>query len=151
MIGAKVRLWVTTILAIGTLACGDGSGPDGLGAEFVSGIWDITVEGCLNGVLPVRLEAEEDGALTSAQNAWTNNEDLGFFRPLDGEVDLETGEAEFHMWADGDREAALLFVGTLDEDGGLTGTVRDPMPGYGPIFHFSGGPACEVSATGAKR
>ncbi|HEU4700683.1 MAG TPA: hypothetical protein VFS40_15975 [Gemmatimonadales bacterium] len=133
--------------------CGDGGPSGGLGAADINGTWDLNVSGsCLRGSLPVRLTATAGGALTSATNAWTNNEaDLGFFRPLDGSVDLESGAAEFHMWGSGDRTHALLFTGTLGADGSLDGTITDPMPGAGPVFHFSGGPTCTAAATGHKR
>src|SRR6476646_6821562 len=144
---------VPALFACLLVACGggDSSGPPDLAPEFVSGIWDINVTGCLNGALPVRLVATSTGALTSAQNAWTNSEDLGFFRPLDGTVDLSSGAAEFHMWSGGDHDSAVLFVGTLASDGSLSGTVTDPMPGEAPIFHFSGSPICTATGTGHRR
>jgi hypothetical protein len=37
--------------------------------------------------------------------------------PHGGQVDLDTGAAEFHMWASGERDAAILFIGTLGTDG----------------------------------
>lgn len=111
----------------------------------------MNVSGCLSGNLPVRLSAAANGALTSGTNAWTNNESFGFFRPLGGTVDLTTGDAEFHMWADGSHDAAMIFSGTLDADGSLQGTVTDPMPGFSPIFHFSGDPICTGQATGQRR
>ncbi len=134
------------------LACGgDSTGSSELAASDVSGTWDLNATGCLNGDLPVKLSASSSGALTSAVNTWTNDESFGFFRPLEGTVDLSSGAAEFHMWADGSHNAAVLFVGTLHSDGSLTGTVSDPMPGYGPIFHLSGGPACTSDVTGHRR
>lgn len=133
------------------LACGSNTGPSGLTAATVTGTWDLNVTGCLTGDLPVRLSAASDGALTSAVNAWTNDESLGFFRPLDGTVTLSSGAAEFHMWSDAQHTDALLFTGTLTSAGALSGTVTDPMPGYGPIFHFSGGAICTAAATGHRR
>jgi hypothetical protein len=143
----------TTVAALTFLAScgGDSTSPSGLTAAFVSGIWDVNATGCINGDLPVRLSASSDGALTSAINAWTNDESLGFFRPLDGTVDLGTGAAEFHMWDTGSHDGALLFSGTLHADGLLTGTLTDPMPGYGSVFHFSGGPICTAPVTGHHR
>jgi hypothetical protein len=120
-------------------------------ASEISGTWDLNATGCLQGDLPVRLTAASDGGLTSAANAWTNSESLGFFRPLDGSVDLSTGAAEFHMWADGSHDSAILFTGTITAAGAITGNFTDPMPAYAPIFHFSGGSECVAPVTGSRR
>lgn len=141
------------VLAGLLVSCGsDGTGPDALTASQVSGIWDVSMTGCLGGTLPMRLVAERNGDLTSAQNAWTNNEaQLGFSRPLEGSVTLSSGAAEIHLFADANHVAALLFVGTLTADGHLSGTMTDPMPGFQPVVHLSTDPPCEAAAAGSKR
>jgi hypothetical protein len=112
----------------------------------------MTAAGCLMGDLPVRLAPTYKGELTSAENAWANDEaGSGFNRPLTGAVDFSTGFAQFQMWATASHTSAMLFVGTLGTDGALTGTVTDPMSGYDPIFHLSGSPDCSVELTGHRR
>jgi hypothetical protein len=144
------------ILLALTLGCGgsddNGTGPNGLSPALVSGTWDISVTGCLSDNLPVRLSADDDGSLTSAENVWTYpGAQFEFDRPLDGRVDLETGAAEFHLWSSDLLTAALLFVGTLSADGSLTGDITDPLPGYIPVFHFFLFPICQAQASGQRR
>jgi hypothetical protein len=145
------------ILLTLTLGCGgsddNGTGPNGISPALVSGIWDLNAPGCLfNQSLPLRLNAADDGTLTSAENVWTYpGAQFEFDRPLDGRVDLETGTAEFHIWSSEFRTAALLFVGTLSADGSLTGVITDPLPGYIPVFHFFLFPICQAQASGQRR
>jgi len=80
-------------------------------------------------------------------------EDWDFVRPyrgygwiVTGNFNLSDRTVELNFWHT-PLAVGAVFVGTIEPDGSLVGTVRDPKPGYSPHTVIG---ACVFQATGFK-
>jgi hypothetical protein len=69
-------------------------------------------------------------------------------QPLSGFIILTNGASTLHFADPGVRSTAQMEVtGTMTASGGLTGTLRDPEPGFTQVFGTGG---CEYTVSGIK-
>ena len=69
-------------------------------------------------------------------------------QPLSGSVDLTSGASLLHFAAPAvSGSAQMEITGTMTASGGLTGTLRDPEPGFSQVFGTGG---CEYTVNGIK-
>jgi hypothetical protein len=69
-------------------------------------------------------------------------------QPLSGSVDLTNGASTLHFASPAvSGTAQMEITGTMTPSGGLTGTLRDPEPGFSQVFGTGG---CEYSVSGIK-
>jgi hypothetical protein len=97
-------------------------------------------------VVTARLDVLADGTL-AATSSWLNPIS-GTVQALSGSVDLTNGASTLHFAAPAvSGTAQMEITGTMTASGGLTGTLRDPEPGFSQVFGTGG---CEYSASGIK-
>lgn len=69
-------------------------------------------------------------------------------QPLSGSVDLTNGASLLHFAAPAvSGTAQMEITGTMTASGRLTGTLRDPEPGFSQVFGTGG---CEYSVSGIR-
>jgi hypothetical protein len=122
-----------------------------------SGNWSFTVRrtttfpACTNpladgSVITARLDVLTDGTLATTSR-WLNPISVAV-QPLSGSVDLTSGASTLHLAAPAiNGTAQMEILGTMTASGGLTGTLRDPEPGFSQVFGTGG---CEYSVSSIK-
>jgi hypothetical protein len=159
----RLVLCLTTIVLFG--ACESSTSPLGgflggggaLTQAQATGNWSFSVvrtttfPACTNpladgSAISARLNVLTDGTLATT-SSWTNPiSAVG--QPLSGSVDLTNGASILHFAAPAVRGTAQMeILGTMTASGGLTGTLRDPEPGFSQVFGTGG---CEYSVNGIK-
>jgi hypothetical protein len=157
----RLVLCLTAIVLFG--ACETSTNPlDGLlgggGAltqAQATGNWSLTVQGtttfpaCTNplangSVITAHLDAGTDGVL-SATSSWLNPISAVVL-PLTGSVNLTNGATDLHF-AGGTGSAQMELLGTMTASGTLSGTLRDPEPGFTQVFGTGG---CEYTVNGVR-
>jgi hypothetical protein len=132
-------------------------GGGGITQAQANGNWSFTVRrtttfpACTNpladgSVVTARLDVLTDGTLATT-SSWLNPIS-GTVQALSGSVDLTNGASILHFAAPSvSGTAQMEITGTMTASGGLTGTLRDPEPGFSQVFGTGG---CEYSAGGIK-
>jgi hypothetical protein len=123
-----------------------------------TGNWSFSVQrtatfpACTNplangSVITAHLNALADGTLATSTSTWLNPISV-VVQPLTGSVDLASGASTLHFAAPAvSASAQMELLGTMTRSGGLTGTLRDPEPGFSQVFGTGG---CEYSVSGIK-
>lgn len=120
-----------------------------------TGNWSLTVQGtttfpaCTNplangSVITARLDVGTDGVL-SGTSSWLNPISAVVL-PLTGSVNLTNGATDLHF-AGGTSSAQMELLGTMTASGTLSGTLRDPEPGFTQVFGTGG---CEYTVNGVR-
>jgi hypothetical protein len=152
-----MRKWVVLAATALAFACSDGSGPDSLGVEDVRGSWAFVrgpkPTGCTTVneatyyfTVPGDAVALEGGAVNVV-------EDWDFVRPpthgwtVTGNFNVKTRMVELNFWHTL-LDTGAEFNGTLEDDGTVSGTLRDPKPGYDA--HTTAFGACSFSMIGTR-
>ena len=157
----RLVLCRTTIALFG--ACENSANPlDGIlgggGAltqAQASGNWSLTLQrtttfpACANplangSAITTRLDAGTDGVLAGTSN-WLNPISTTVL-PLTGSVNLSNGATDLHF-AGASSSAQMELLGTVTASGTLSGTLRDPEPGFTQVFGTGG---CEYTVSGVK-
>lgn len=157
----RLVLCLTTIVLFG--ACESSTNPlEGLlgggGAltqAQATGNWSLTVQrtttfpACTNplasgSAITARLQVVSDGVLAGT-SSWLNPISTVVL-PLTGSVNLTNGAIDLHF-AGASSSAQMELLGTMTASGTLSGTLRDPEPGFTQVFGTGG---CEYTATGVK-
>ncbi|HEV2017373.1 MAG TPA: hypothetical protein VGQ98_03595 [Gemmatimonadaceae bacterium] len=122
-----------------------------------TGNWSFTVQrtttfpACTNplangSAITAHLDVAGDGTLATT-STWLNPISV-VVQPLSGSVDLTNGASTLHFAAPAvSGTAQMEILGTMRASGGLTGTLRDPEPGFSQVFGTGG---CEYSLSGIK-
>jgi hypothetical protein len=122
-----------------------------------SGNWVFTVQrtttfpACTNpladgSAITTHLDVLTDGSLGTS-SSWLNPIS-SVVHPLRGSVNLTNGASILHFSAPSvSASAQMELQGTMTASGGLTGTLRDPEPGFSQMFGTGG---CEYSVSGIK-
>jgi hypothetical protein len=156
----RVVLCMATMVLLG--ACENSTNPlEGLlgggGAltqAQATGNWSLTVQrnttfpACTNpladgSVITAHLDIGSNGVLTGA-SSWLNP--FSTVLPLTGSVNLTNGATDLHF-AGGTASAQMELLGTMTASGSLSGTLRDPEPGFTQVFGTGG---CEYTVSGVK-
>jgi hypothetical protein len=157
----RLVLCLTSIVLFG--ACENSANPlDGIlgggGAltqAQATGNWSLTVQGtttfpaCANQlangtVITTHLDVGSDGALAGT-SSWLNPISATVLA-LTGSVSLTNGATDLHF-AGGSSSAQMELLGTMTASGTLSGTLRDPEPGFNQVFGTGG---CEYTVNGVK-
>jgi hypothetical protein len=157
----RLVLFLTTVCLCG--ACETSTNPldailGGGGAltqAQATGNWSLTVQrtttfpNCSNplangSVITTHLTVGSDGVLTGT-SSWLNPLSTTVL-PLTGSVNLANGATDLHF-AGGTSTAQMEALGTITASGTLSGTLRDPEPGFSQVFGTGG---CEYSVSGVK-
>lgn len=122
-----------------------------------SGNWSFTVQrtttfpACSNpladgSAITARLDVASDGTLATT-STWLNPISV-VVQPLSGSVELTNGASTLHFASPAvSGTAQMEILGIVTPSGGLTGTLRDPEPGFSQVFGTGG---CEYSVSGIK-
>ncbi len=122
-----------------------------------NGSWSFTVQrtntfpACTNplansSVITTNLVVLTSGTLDPT-SSWLNPIST-VVEPLSGSVDLTSGASLLHFASPGVSSTAQMEItGTMTASGGLSGTLRDPEPGFSQVFGTGG---CEYTVTGIK-
>jgi hypothetical protein len=151
-------VWVALALVV-ALGCGD-DGPAGLKPERFTGDWVLNVEGnpsCFGASAggPRYFEVDASGSGEAANGDRTFNvvTEFDFVKPFRGfgfmvigNYNLTARTVELNFWHTV-MQTGAQFTGTIDDDGSITGTLRDPRPGFDP--HLVVG-SCVFQATGHR-
>ena len=136
---------VAAIFFAATLSC---DSPTGLEESSLLGDWEVTVlevpECAFLNVQKIYFTVHPDGASKSLVNIvteWGFEPTLQYQWLLTGNMNTETRTAELNFWHT-PLVAGSILTGRINADGSITGTIRDPKPGYQD--HFSWGP-CDWS------
>ena len=154
-------LCLTTIALIG--ACEtttnplDGilSGGGSLTQAQATGNWSLSVQrtttfpACANpladgSAIATHLDVGTDGTL-SGTSSWTNPISTTVLS-LSGSVNFSNGATDLHF-AGATSSAQMELLGTMTASGTISGTLRDPEPGFTQVFGTGG---CEYTVTGVK-
>ena len=120
-----------------------------------TGNWSLTVQqtttfpACANplangSVITAHLDVGSDGVLAGT-SSWLNPISTVVL-PLTGSVNLTNGATDLHF-AGGVAGAQMELLGTMTASGTLTGTLRDPEPGFTQVFGTGG---CEYTVSGIR-
>jgi hypothetical protein len=122
-----------------------------------NGNWSFTVQrtntfpACTNplansSVITANLVVLSTGTLDPT-SSWLNPIST-VVQPLSGSVDLTSGASLLHFAAPAvSGTAQMEITGTMTASGGLTGTLRDPEPGFSQVFGTGG---CEYTVSGIR-
>ena len=120
------------------------------------GNWSFTVQrtntfpACTNpladgSAITANLVVLSDGTLATT-SSWASPFSSG--QQLTGSVDLTNGSSLLHFAAPSVSVSAQMEItGTMTASGGLSGTLRDPEPGFSQVFGTGG---CEYTVSGIK-
>jgi hypothetical protein len=159
----RLVLSLTTIVLFG--ACESSTSPLGgflsgggaLTRVQATGNWSFSVTrtttfpACTNpladgSAIAAHVDVLTDGTLSTA-SSWLNPIS-GTVQALTGSVDLANGASTLHFPAPAVRGSAQMeLLGTMTASGTLSGTLRDPEPGFTQVFGTGG---CEYSVNGIK-
>ncbi len=132
-------------------------GGGALTSTQATGSWTFTVQrtttfpACTNPLadgsgITTHLDVLSDGTLATT-SSWLNPISV-VVEQLSGSVDLTNGSSILHFAAPAvSATAQMEILGTMTASGGLTGTLRDPEPGFSQVFGTGG---CEYSVSGIK-
>ncbi|MDQ6871053.1 MAG: hypothetical protein M3037_03455 [Gemmatimonadota bacterium] len=120
-----------------------------------TGNWSLTVQrtttfpACTNplangSVIAAHLDVGSSGVLAGT-SSWLNPISKVVF-PLTGSVNLTNGATDLHF-AGASSSAQMELLGTTTASGTLSGTLRDPEPGFTQLFGTGG---CEYTVSGIK-
>jgi hypothetical protein len=120
-----------------------------------TGNWSLTVQrtttfpACANplangSVITARFDVGTDGVLAGT-SSWLNPISTVVLA-LTGSVDLSNGATDLHF-AGGTGAAQMELLGTMTASSTLSGTLRDPEPGFTQVFGTGG---CEYTVSGVK-
>ncbi|HEU4747017.1 MAG TPA: hypothetical protein VFS56_00850 [Gemmatimonadaceae bacterium] len=137
---------------------GNGPGGGAVTQAQASGNWSFTLRrtttlSCTGGSLPdnqvmlAHLDVTNTGTLSTGTSTWQASPP-GVVRPLSGTLSFSTGLTNLTLFPSvTNTSAAMELTGTLTAAGTFSGTLRDPAPGFTPVFSGNG---CEYTATGVK-
>jgi hypothetical protein len=157
----RLVLCLTAIVLFG--ACENSTNPldgifDGGGAltqAQATGNWSLTVQrtstfpACANplangSVITTRLDAGTDGVLAGT-SSWVDPLSATVLL-LTGSVNLTNGATDLHF-AGGTGSAQMELLGTMTASGTISGTLRDPEPGFTQVYGTGG---CEYTVTAVR-
>jgi hypothetical protein len=157
----RLVLFLTAIVVFG--ACETSANPleailGGGGAltqAQATGNWSLTLTttttfpACTNplansSLISTHLDVGTDGVLT-ASSSWLDPI-ASVVRILSGSVNLTNGATDLHF-AGSSTSAQMELVGTMTASGTLSGTLRDPEPGFTQVFGTGG---CEYTVSGIR-
>lgn len=153
------RVLVTLALLATVAGCSgdDSSGPDStLTAEQVAGAWTFTLSDesatCTGaaggGDISVRLSgtsADVSGDILNFTSDDWGGDPSTTFGQITGNIRLNSGALDLRVWK-GVLVNGAQLTGTVKNNLTFTGTLRDPLPGYGAIFVFG---SCTFDVTGS--
>lgn len=133
------------------------SGGGAITQAQATGNWSFTVTrtttfpACANpladgSAITARIDVLTSGTLATT-STWSNPLTRAG-QPLTGSVDLTNGASILHFAAPAVRSTAQMeILGPMTGSGRLSGTLRDPEPGFSQVFGTGG---CEYSVSGIK-
>ena len=135
---------------------GAGPTPPALTAAEVAGAWTFTLSDesshCTGaaggGNLSVRLSgsmADPNGDIINFTSDTWGGDPSTTFGQITGSIHLSTGALDLRVWK-GVLVNGAKLAGTVKSDLTFSGTLQDPLPGYGAIFVFG---SCTFSVTGS--
>ena len=131
------------------------SGGGSLTQAQATGNWSLTVQrtttfpACANpladgSAIATHLDVGTDGTL-SGTSTWVNPISTTVLS-LSGSVNFSNGSTDLHF-AGAASSAQMELLGTMTASGTISGTLRDPEPGFTQVFGTGG---CEYTVTGVK-
>jgi len=120
-----------------------------------TGNWSLTVQrnstfpACANpladgSAIAAHLNIASDGTL-SGTSSWVNPISATVLS-LSGSVNFSNGATDLHF-AGASSSAQMELLATMTASGTISGTLRDPEPGFTQVFGTGG---CEYTVTGVK-
>lgn len=149
----RTRL-IPLLLAIG---CSDSSsGPKGLTVTDIVGSWELShpanaqCSGFTGAAtyyfdVPSTASALEDGSV-NVVSQWDVVKPDRYDWLVTGNFNVKTGAVVLNFWHT-PLVTGSEFTGTIDGDGRVSGTLRDPKPGYNPHYVLG---SCTFAITGHR-
>lgn len=148
---------MTAIAALVVVVACSGDGPSGLTPARFDGLWELSVQGgeaCDGASGPhtrffeiVNAEAGYGQGLFNVVEGWDFQRPYRFAGWLvTGNFHLENRTVELNFWQSV-LQTGGEFRGTINRDGTIAGTLRDPKLGYSPHLALT---SCSYTATGRR-
>lgn len=149
------RRLILTLLLAATVSLSCDGGTTALSADLFAGSWVLNsaanptcsgAAGAASRYFDVETSSLDDGTFNVVEPWDVVVPNRGFGWLVTGSFNLRARTVVLNFWQT-TLSVGSEFSGTINSDGSITGTLRDPKPGYSP--HFVVG-TCQFTATGHR-
>jgi hypothetical protein len=159
----RVRRTIAALIVGTLIACSSGGGstdspttaPKTLAAEDLVGSWQLSkpaatacsgAAGAATYYFPIRsASALADGSVNVVES-WDVQQPNRFNWSVTGNINIKSGVVQLNFWQS-TLSVGEQFDGTISSSGAITGTIRDPKPGFSPHWVIG---SCTWSMSGSR-